>query len=644
MKHHVLILLLIGWIATGWCQEPSTDSVKVYPLNEVVITATRTQIPLRDSPSEVDIINRSLIEGANGSTVADVLENSGGVFVKEYGANAALKTLSLRGSASEHVLVLVNGNRFNNFQNDLVDLSLLPLDGVERIEIVHGGNSALYGADALGGVVNILTKRASAEARIHTEVSGGSFGYERYLVSGQGRLGSLGLSMGYGSERGRDDFTYASSGVPGGTAKRGNSDFVRRQFFLNGDAAIDDRSSLTVSLQEVHADRGAPGAIGPFESELARQNDHDVNVIASYSDAHLDRLNLSVRSAVHYNYETFIDPNPFFPLDSYYKNVYANLNPQAQYLLGASEKIVAGIDIGQGTLDGNDFDSKITRVQKAVYLASETHLDFQRDVFDRFSLFGTLRYDHVTDVDQAFTPKLGLNVRLMQAGDLRLRFSGGRNFRPPTFNDLYYRGFSNPSLKPEYSTSLDAGFSTSIVLADVESIIDITYFFLDTKDRIYFDLRTFRPENIGRVESRGWEMKYTGRLLPSLLTAGVSYTLTNAIKKNPTMENDQTIGNQLPFVPRGQFNASLSGNLEPFTLNLFYSIVGGRFTDETNAEELPPYRLANANIGIHQTIDAWQFLLKGEVNNIFDEEYEIFKNYPMPKNNYRITISVEYAR
>jgi len=644
MKNCALLsLLLVGWSLAGFGQVSSGDSVMVYPMHQVVITATRTQIPLRDSPSEVDIIDRQTIERTNGSTLADALKNSGSVFLKEYGANAALKTLSIRGSASEHVLVLVNGNRFNNFQNNLVDLSLIPLDDIERIEIVRGGNSALYGADALGGVVNILTRLPGAGSRVRTEMSGGSFGYERYLMTAQGRMGGIGLSAGYGSERGRDDFEYPSASVPGGYGTRQNSDFIRRQIFLTGDVETDDRSSLTVSLQDMNANRGAPGPAGPFESLSARQDDHDFNIMANYSDAHIDRLNIAVRSSVHYNYETFVDPNPGFPIDSRYKNLYANFNPQVQFLLSPSQKIIGGIDLAEGTLDGNDFDSKITRVQKGIYVSSESQFDFDREAFDRLSLFATLRFDHVTDVAQAFTPKFGMNIRVLKAGDIRIRANGGGNFRSPTFNDLYYHGFSNPNLKAEYSTSFDAGVMASLPLQDVESDFDASYFYLDTRDRIFFDLRTYLPENIGRVESKGWEFNYTGRLLRSLLVAKMHYAITDAIKKNPTRDNDLTVGNRLPYIPYEMAGFSISATPGDVAISLTHAIVGGRFTDDTNAEELPAYGLTNGTIAIHQTLGAWQLIFKGEVNNVFDVEYEVFKDYPVPKRNYRMTVGLEYV-
>jgi vitamin B12 transporter len=92
--------------------------------------------------------------------VVDVLRSSEGIFLKDYGPTASLKTISLRGMAAEHILVLYDGTRLNNFQNGLVDFSLLPMNNIDRIEIVRGGNSALYGADAIGGIINIISSQS----------------------------------------------------------------------------------------------------------------------------------------------------------------------------------------------------------------------------------------------------------------------------------------------------------------------------------------------------------------------------------------------------------------------------------------------------------------------------------------------------
>ena len=170
MNRLTKMILWSAMPALAWGQDIQSDSAKTYQAAEVVVTATRSSISEKDTPSPTEVLGTSEIHSANGVTVADALQMYTGVLLREYGAGASLATVSLRGSASEHVLVLIDGNRFTGFQNGLVDFSLLPLDNVSRIEVLHGGASALYGADAVGGVINVLTRPVGSD--LHVSVKG----------------------------------------------------------------------------------------------------------------------------------------------------------------------------------------------------------------------------------------------------------------------------------------------------------------------------------------------------------------------------------------------------------------------------------------------------------------------------------------
>jgi vitamin B12 transporter len=637
----VRAVLLLGILCSvAWAQNQQSDSAKTYQLGEVVVTATRSPISIKDSPSPVEVIDAQQIQYASGSTVADALRDYSSVFLKNYGADAALKTVSLRGTASEHLLVLVNGSRLNSFQNGLVDFSLLPLNDIERIEIVHSGSSALYGADALGGVVNILTRRPGSDLHWRAEVGGGSFGLQRYLLETQGRLGELGLLGGYSSERGRDDFPFhpLTATVSDPTPRRLNSDFSRRQIYLHGNLSTDENSLLTFSVQHVLADRGVPGNL-QFPTEVARQNDKDVNLLVGYLDKHLDGAEITVNSAFHYNLETYDDPT--FGINSYYKTVFLNVNPQARIFVSRSQTLLLGGELGEGLLHGNDFDGRIERVQRSAYASNEFQFESDRTILDRISLYQTLRYDDISDVDNALTPKIGVNLRILKEGDLRIRSSLGRNFRAPSFNDMYYRGFSNSDLKPERSTSFDLGF-LSTLHSWGEHTLELTYFHLDTENRILFDPVTYLPVNIGESKSEGLEARYQGHLLNRSIDLTLSYTLADARKTNRSSDNDQSFDKQLLYVPENVATFNLVFRLEPVIFTLTQSLVGRRYITEDNLESLPPYSVTSATAVFNVPINFRRVFVKAEVGNVFDRGYEVFQYYPMPGRNFRVMLGFEY--
>jgi outer membrane cobalamin receptor len=616
------------------------DSTKTFSLDEVVVTATRTPIPVAESPSPVEVIDGRMIREMNGTTVGDVLRSSSSVFLKERGAGGALKTLSLRGTASEHVLVLVNGTRFNNFQNGSVDLGLLPVNDVERIEIARGGSSALYGADALGGVVNVMTRRADSKLRARTELAVGSFGYQRLLQEGQGRTGAVGLLAGYASERARDDYAFALHrlGSSDTTVERHNDDFHRKQFYLHGDVNPDEQSLILFSAQSAFTNRGVPGPTS-FLSEQARQNDDDANFSLTYSDRRFDRLHLTLATAFRYGLQRYIDPASL--MDSYYKNTLFAINPQIQLYAAGNNVFVFGAEFAEGLLNSNDFDGRIRRVQKSLYLSNEFHFRADRDIFDLIGLYQTVRYDNISDVDVALTPKLGMNVRLVKNGDLRLRSSIGQSFRSPSFNDLYYRGFSNPNLKPERSTSFDAGLLTGFEWFGRHRL-EVSYFHLHTENRILFDPALFVPVNIGRASSNGMEVVYEGKFVDGLLSVSTNYSYTDVQKKDRASDADPSYNKQLPYVPRHTANLSVRIDLGRASVNLLHSIVGERFTTDDNSTSLAGYRLTHGNVRANIPVGSSVLFAKFEVDNIFDRDYEVFQHYPMPRGSVRFSLGAEY--
>lgn len=176
---------------------------------------------------------------------------------------------------------------------------------------------------------------------------------------------------------------------------------------------------------------------------MARQSDDDINVVAQYVDSHLEGVEFEFQAGFHYNVQRYVE--------SYYRNRFFTVNPQARLSLSSTERLVIGAEFAQGVLHdfspitSRAFDPRIIRVQKSLYISHESRLEFQRPLCDRLSLYQTVRYDGISDVAHAVTPKLGVNVRVVREGAVHLRSSVGQSFRAPTFNDLYYRGLSNKS-------------------------------------------------------------------------------------------------------------------------------------------------------------------------------------------------------
>lgn len=633
MRTLVTIALLVG-IGTAAAQ----DTVRVYRFPEVVVSATRSMIDVLDSPSPVDILEADAAS-VLASSAADLIGRSGSVFLRDLGGMGALKTVYFRGTAPQHLLVLVNGVRQNSHQNGLVDFGLLSLTDVQRIEVVRGGSSALYGADALGGVVNILTRTPGTGLRLRANVAAGSYGYRSWKVEGEGRPGGVGLLAGVASEEGRDEFPFRL--INGSSEKRTNADFRKRNAFLHGDIEAGHATELQVDARAVRAERGVPGSL-VFPSPSARQADDDVNLGLEVRNMSLEKTQLTLRTSYHYSFQTYRDPESFFPANDAYRNGYFLVNPEVSSVLGEHTRVLGGVEWNEGTLAGSNFEGVIRRVQRSVYVSGETRLVSDRSFADLITLYGMLRYDDISDVGNALMPKVGVNVRLLREGEVRFRASYGQSFRTPSFNDLHFVGFNNPDLKPEYSTSMDAGLVSSVRTGDAVHTAGLTWYSITSRDRILFDLVASKPVNIGRTTSRGIEAVYTITLWNGGVEAEVNYAVTNAVKRNESYPGDPGLGKQLPFIPKHSANVVINGRWDVWHVRVSHGTVGRRFTVDDNSMYLPEFHVTDVMLSAGVETGPVTLRIAGEVRNILDRSYEVFAGYPMPGRSFRLGAGVEY--
>ena len=639
MNRFLAILALFSALKA---QNQSRDSLSTVSFPDVVVTATRSTLSLTDSPSPVEVLQFDNIGIVGGNSADELLMRANGILLQDLGGEGSLKTASLRGTATQHLLILVNGIRLSSFQNGLVDLSLLPLSDIDRIEVLRGGSSALYGADAMGGVINILTRSAGEELRAKGEASVGSFGFKRWMLEGDGRLGSAGILAGIIVEEGREDFPFSVTrpGSPDSSLYRNNADFRRKQGYFHGDVSLDRGSILSFMAQAVRSESGVPGSID-FPSPQARQKDENANIQVGFRTDRVGGIDVEVQSSFRYGLQNYRDPNPLFPIDTYYHNSAVSINPQIHAVPFEGFRLTAGGELSEASLSGGDFVGIVRRKHQALYVCGENQLSFDRAWGDRLSVFGSVRYDDFSDVDRAVTPKVGLNVRLLREGDVRLRGSFGRSFRAPSFNDLYYVGFNNPFLKPERSANTDIGVLSTWEMLGRQSI-EITWYSLRIHDRIVFDLNTFRPENIGRSFSTGLEVHYSGFLLDGGLAITANYTYTDTRKLNKDSETDPTYDKHLPFIPSHLFNVSLTAYVGSVTLSAYHFISGTRFTNNDNSQSVPAYRFTNLSASVPFSAADIEFRFGVSAENIFDHRFSVVPGYPMPGRRVKAGIRLEY--
>ena len=441
-----------------------------YTLPEVLILSSRVPQSGRFSPSPATVITREKIDASCATSLASIISDESGIFIKDYGATSALKTLSQQGMGTEHTLILLNGMRLSSFQNGLVDLGLLSVDQIEFVEVVRGGQSASYGADAVAGLVNVVT-RPAVRPEINIISSIGSFGYRRYLLSGSLGNRENGIRVSYGEERTDDDFGFEfRTGREAYQLTRRNSDMLARYGSLQGTIGL-NQAEVGVFISSYSSERGVPGSVVSISTAaVARQHDNDQNAQLMFSAPVANDMTLHVDGQLHVMHERYSDPMLSIGggvLDNYFRNVDARIGPRLDVSVGKQTHFSVGGEIAQTAGEGNSLALDVRRKQAAAFAVAEVRMMLEGNPISSVTLFPAIRADAVSALNLTWSPQAGLVVEFapFDVGPLRsvkpvLRSSIGRNFRAPTFNELYFSGgggIGNPTLRPERSTSVELG-------------------------------------------------------------------------------------------------------------------------------------------------------------------------------------------
>jgi outer membrane cobalamin receptor len=627
--------------------EAMDSAASVYALPEVIVTARRLRGPASASPTSVVVLSHSDLLSKPGSLLASSLEGIPGLFVRSYGGGASLRSVSIRGMAPEHTLLLVDGQRVNSYQNGQVDLGVMPLMGIERVEIVKGGFSPLYGADAVGGVVHVFTRKPSSSFSAGARLSLGSYGFRASEVTVSGTVGRLGGRLAFRNEQGDGNYAFLyEDGVTRTMHERLGADYLTNHGEARLNYRVTEHLETSVLLSYGNADRGVPGPVtnvGTFGT--ARLTDEMVRSQWTVDWTMSTTSRLHVASTLFSAAQKYTDPSIDLAgssLSSHFVNRYVQVAPEFEFSPLAVLKGTAGGEVVRAWVTGDQLHDT-TRWQQSVYGTLQYTVLLPMSVPYELVLYPAIRYDHFSDVEGAVSPKIGLNIGLSRAPVLRLRASYGKSFRAPTFNELYWYAGGNPDLRPERSTSFDCGlFSSARVLGEVS--LDLDYFLIDTRDRILWmpsKGMLWTPENIGRVVTEGIELEGRWTGLGGVLSLALNSTWTDARKRSQDAHGDPSDGKRLVYVPQQTLSATMDLHLAGLQLFVRHSWVSHRYSTEMNDRHLPSYAVASAAVRYTVLLERVNVTLKVEGSNLFDESYEIIALYPMPLREVRGSIGVE---
>jgi outer membrane cobalamin receptor len=615
----------------------------------IVVTATRGKSSTQELPYTMSVVSEDRISLINPLNVSEVLQNIQGAYIKDYGGVGDLKTISLRGSNAGQVLVLLDGQRLNNPQTGEIDLSTISLDEIERVEILRGGSSAIYGADAIGGVLNMVTRRGQAPDGIGASLSvlGGSFITRSLDASIDIENDMVDGSVTYRRLNSDGDFSFTDQ--EGKDQTRQNNDLSSQNIFTAFKFELGQspfKTNLDMSYGYYTSERGAPGPLD-FPSFTARQWDTNQKFQTQFKGKVFNPLHsYNIQGFWNWNKNRFEEPEGFFATDSKNKSGNYGIESHIKSVILPHQILTYGLGYREEWMNSNQFQESHERNIYFFFVQDEIQFKSQLGVSPMsIEIIPALRYDSYSDFGSRWSPKIGASLSLGSEWQTILKLNAGSNFRAPTFNQLYWpsdvwsRG--NPDLKPESGLDWDMGVNFRLPLLNRFSF-DIVYFNIYMDDLIQWQSVDFiyTPVNVSKARTKGLEINTSLQLIDNILDIVGNYTYLDAKNKSDGEYNNKF----LVYRSRHNLNITLNFRWNYFSFAYDYRNVSRQFSDEENSSEfeIKPYNISDFTLRFQPKFDNWQPTLSFQVRNVFDENYQIIRSYPLPGREFRVNLGVAY--
>ncbi|MBD5345140.1 MAG: TonB-dependent receptor [Bacteroides sp.] len=633
-------------------------------LDEVVVTARK--------PAD-DIIPAQTLSGKelhrlNSNSVADALRYFSGVQVKDYGGVGGIKTVNIRSMGTNHTGVVYDGVELGNAQNGQIDLGQFSLDNMEALSLYNGQKSEiLQPAKDFGSAGTIYMRTRTpvfnegeyyhARATIRT----GSFDLLNPSALVELKLServSASLSTELINSSGKYKFRYRRVNPAGElaydtTAIRQNGDINATRIELNMHGALQS-GSWNFKVYNYNSERGVPGAI---VNNVWRRGERiwDTNSFAQgrYTGFFGKFTTLNNIKYAFYRTHYVNNDDKQVKIDNLYKQKEIYFSSANEYTINDFWKLSGSYDFMWNNLDA-DFYGFVKPDRISQYLSVATALDFNR-VKLQASALGTFIHDRIKGQEapkdkHIFTPAIFVNGYPLRNKDLSIRAFYKQSFRMPTFNDLYYADMGNSKLSPERVTQYNLGLlydhQSSSFISSARVSADVYYNRVKDKIVAYPKGQQFRWTmlNLGLVDIRGIDLTGLLTINPCkdlYLTVRGQYTFQRAIDiTNPA---DNYYRDQIPYIPRHSGSAVVNAQWRGWGLNYSWIYVGERYNQQENIRYNYTQPWYTSDISLSKDFKLGRVSLRGliEVNNLLSQDYDVILNYPMPKRNYRFTITVE---
>jgi vitamin B12 transporter len=590
VKIRIALALTVGTLLTtgqAWAAEDN-----LFQLEQVTVTAERIARTIGETPSNVTVISSQQLQDKGARTLADALSGVSGVSVQSTGSTGQIAVPYILGT--ERIVVLVDGKRMNlpqgmSYGRGGIDANTILLnDNIERIEVVRGGASTLYGADADGGVINIITKKGKDSTLTTASVAGGNYGARNYTLSTGGQE--------------KNTHWLISGTQDSNDGQRLNSAYKSKNASFRIDQDLSKRETLAFTYDYYGSHAGLPGSMqyGPTLNDFGDILRRDWGV--GYTKEHADgnRIFRYYDNNQLYSGENFGSFRHENTVRAFEYQDSAKLDASNQLTWGGEWRTNKVVSSGEGNISHED-------TTKALYFQNQ----YSFNAASKLTL--GLRQDNNSIYGVHLLPQAAY---LYQANATTSYFANwSKVFRAPNFDELYsddgYGDTGNPNLKPESGWTAEVGIKTRLSSANEATV---SVFKRNLSDAIRWLMApdfTYHPQNIDHYTGTGINANLTTKLSPAT-TAEFGYTYLDSRDQNGGNSGD----------PRNSFHIKLNMHDGKWSQSIY-----GIYQDQNGAvsNQVSSHFIVNTNTNFSLTKQASLFLT---INNLFNKQYQAIKYYP----------------
>lgn len=570
--------------------------------NPVVVTATRVATTADETLAAVSVITRSDIERTQAMSLHEVLRSVPGVSLTNSGGMGKTTSLFLRGTESDHVLVLIDGVKVGSATLGTTAFQDLPIEQVERIEIVRGPRSSLYGSEAIGGVIQIFTRKGEGALRPSFSMTAGRYQTRQLTagISGGNGINHYAINMSMFDSDGFDACPTCTADSDD-DGYQNNSTSVRVGHRFANESEVELHGLVTEAENEFDSTF--------VNSSETRQHAYGIRYHFLPLDTWVQSITIGRSNDESDNF-----------LDGVFRTRFDTQRDTASWLndvtISDTQRLAFGLDYNRDQVESTTIYTVGSRDNRGLFAQYQTAIG-------RHHLQAALRGDDNEQFDKKTTGSAAWAMDIRSG--LRVRASYGTAFKAPTFNELYFPGFGNAGLRPETSQTAELG----LALRNRHYSTTLDLFETEVEELIAFDAATFAPANIDEAQIQGIEWGVDSAVF------GWQLGFSATVQRPENRSNDSNNGKLLTRRAQQILHVDADRQLGTLSLGATLHAEGRRFDDLANSTRLAGFGVIDLR-GEYALDDDWR--VQARVGNLLDKRYQTASSFEQAGREFYLTL------